>query len=87
MDPLVIGLVCAPEGVMVNVWDGSHRTGTAATLGLTHLPVVLGVPPNMTWDQVPAALKQTPAMRAVIVQALGPEPATEVAARRAPRPR
>lgn len=74
MDPLVIGLFNDPAGVVVNVWDGSHRVGAACTAGLSHLPVVLGVPRDLTWGQVPAALRRSIPAHDAIAQVLGPAP-------------
>jgi hypothetical protein len=74
MDPLVIGLVNVPQGCIVNIWDGSHRVGAASAAGLTHLPVVLGVPPGLAWAQVPRALRTSIPAADAIAQVLGPEP-------------
>jgi hypothetical protein len=78
-DPLVIGLVAQPDGADVNLWDGSHRTGAACTVGLNCLPAVLGIPADLTWAQVPPALKNSIPVHDALVSVMGLEPMAVVA--------
>lgn len=67
IDPLIGTLQVGDQGhVFLNVWDGSHRLGAAATVGCDCVPMVLGIPSSMTLDQVPAELRNLPAVMGLV---------------------
>ena len=41
----------------MNVWDGNHRLAAAIMAGRRHLPVVVGVPLDMSDTMIPAKLR------------------------------
>lgn len=76
IDPLVSTVQTSeahPDSVFLNVWDGAHRLGAAAIVGCDSVPMVLGIPMGMTREQIPALLRDLPALKAIGAEPPPPE--------------
>lgn len=54
---LVVALVGETGKARMNVLDGNHRLAAAIMAGRRHLPVVVGVPLDMSDTMIPAKLR------------------------------
>lgn len=65
-DPLTVALVPGDEpgeACWANVWDGNHRLGATAVLEMEPRRLVLGVPHEVRWEDLPTAWQQVPALQ------------------------